>query len=85
MASTTTLPSLPPVISVNACTFRAIPFGEDRIGDAHPFAHEAQPILVDVDDDGPRPGELGELDDAQADRPGADDEDRLIGLAGWRG
>ena len=50
--------------------------------DAHLPLAEVEPLLVQVEDDDRRPGQLDELDDGQADRPGADDEDVFARLRG---
>ena len=65
VASTTTLPSLPPVRSVKAFTSRPRPLASDRLGHAHLLAGEAQTLLVQIHHDDPRARELGELDDAR--------------------
>ena len=43
-------------------------------------AAELEPLLVHVEHDDLRPGQLGEFQRRQADRPGADDQTRLVGL-----
>src|SRR6185437_6491192 len=53
---------------------------QNRFLHAHPLAGKAKPLLVQIHDDDPRAGQLGELDGRQTDRAGPDDQHRFIRL-----
>ena len=53
---------------------------QDGILNIEMFAAESKAFSVEVENAQARAGQLGELDDAQPDRPAADHEDRFSGI-----